>query len=125
MSDATAPGDDPRDRVFVDHRPWGSFQQFVLNTPVTVKVISVAPGKRLSLQRHQQRGEMWQVLDVPLRITVGERTWDAEPGEMVWIPVGELHRVENTGQQDGRFLEVAFGTFDESDIERLEDDFGR
>lgn len=116
---------DPREQVFVDHRPWGSFQQFVLNHPVTVKVITVAPGKRLSLQRHEHRGEMWQVLDVPLRITVGERTWDAEPGEMIWIPVGDLHRVENTGEVAGRFLEVAFGTFDEQDIERVEDDFGR
>jgi len=31
----------------------------------------------------------------------------------------------NSGTAAGRLLEIAFGTFDESDIERLEDDYAR
>jgi hypothetical protein len=31
----------------------------------------------------------------------------------------------NSGDQPGRLLEVAFGHFDEADIERLEDDYAR
>ena len=37
----------------------------------------------------------------------------------------ELHRLGNSGQVAGRILEVAFGTFDEDDIVRLEDDYQR
>lgn len=111
--------------VFLVDRPWGRFQQFVSNETVTVKIITVEPGHRLSLQRHEHRGEMWQVLDVPIDITVGDRRWSAQPGETVWVPHGSLHRMRNSGTRPGRLLEVAFGYFDEGDIERLEDDYAR
>jgi mannose-6-phosphate isomerase-like protein (cupin superfamily) len=116
---------DPREEIFVVERPWGQFQQFVSNEQVTVKIITVEPGHRLSLQTHDQRGEMWQVLDVPIEVTVGERTWSAEPGETVWVPTRTVHRMANKGEQPGRLLEVAFGDFDEADIVRLEDDYAR
>jgi len=116
---------DPTDDIFVAERPWGTFQQFVSNEQVTVKIITVEPGHRLSLQRHSHRGEMWQVLDVPIEITVDTRTWTAEAGETVWVPRGSTHRMGNSGSRPGRLLEVAFGHFDEGDIERLQDDYAR
>ena len=63
----------PTEDIFVAERPWGHFQQFVSNEQVTVKIITVQPGHRLSLQRHDHRGEMWQVLDVPIDVTVDDR----------------------------------------------------
>ena len=111
--------------IFSVERPWGQFQQFVSNEQVTVKIITVQPGHRLSLQKHQHRGEMWQILDVPIDVTVGDKQWSAQPGEMVWVPCGATHRMGNSGREPGRLLEVAFGHFDESDIERLEDDYAR
>lgn len=111
--------------IFVCERPWGRFQQFVSNETVTVKTITVEPGHRLSLQRHAHRGEMWHVLDVPIQVTVNDRTWQAEVGETVWVPRGAVHRMGNTGTRAGRLLEVGFGYFDESDIERLQDDYAR
>ena len=115
----------PTKDIFVAERPWGQFQQFVSNEQVTVKIITVQPGHRLSLQRHDHRGEMWQVLDVPIDITLDERTWTALPGETIWVPRGSTHRMGNSGDQPGRLLEVAFGHFDEADIERLDDDYAR
>jgi mannose-6-phosphate isomerase len=120
------PGDrDPTVDIFAVERPWGKFQQFVSNEQVTVKIITVEPGHRLSLQRHEHRGEMWQILDGPIDITVGDRTWPAQPGELVWVPCGATHRMGNSGSRPSRLLEVAFGHFDEDDIERLEDDYAR
>jgi mannose-6-phosphate isomerase-like protein (cupin superfamily) len=116
---------DPREGIFTVTRPWGQFQQFVSNEPVTVKIITVEPGHRLSLQTHECRGEFWQVLDVPIDVTVGNRTWTAEPGESVWVPCQAVHRMANTGDRPGRLLEIAFGDFDEADIVRLEDDYAR
>jgi len=87
----------PAQDIFVAERPWGQFQQFVSNEQVTVKIITVQPGHRLSLQRHDHRGEMWQVLDVPIDVTVGERTWSAQPGETVWVPRNSIHRMGNSG----------------------------
>lgn len=114
-----------REAVFVAERPWGQFQQFVLNQVCTVKVITVEPGHRLSLQKHGERDEMWQVLDVPLDVQVGEKQWTAQVGEIVYTPAGSLHRLGNSGTQTGRILEIAFGSFDEADIERLHDDYAR
>ena len=117
--------DDPRGAMFVSERPWGAFEQFTLNEQTTVKIITVAPGQRLSLQTHEHRAEFWQVLDVPLDITVDDQTWSAQPGEQIWVPQGAKHRMGNSGQVPGRVLEIGYGTFDEDDIVRLEDDYQR
>ena len=120
----TQPGS-KADAIFVAERPWGQFQQFVQNQPVTVKIITVQPGCRLSLQKHGHRDEMWQVLDVPIFVEVDGQSWDAEVGDVVWVPSGAEHRMTNHSGQPGRLLEIAFGDFDESDIVRIEDDYAR
>ncbi|SOC56979.1 phosphomannose isomerase type II C-terminal cupin domain [Ornithinimicrobium cerasi] len=122
------PGTTGKDRtrdVFVTERPWGRFQQFASNEVVTVKTITVEPGQRLSLQTHGHRAEMWHVLDGEVDVQVGERTWVARTGEMVWVPEGSVHRLGNPGTEPARVLELAFGEFDEADITRLEDDYTR
>lgn len=116
---------DPRDGIFTQQRPWGQFQQLASNERVTVKIITVEPGHRLSLQTHDHRGEFWQVLDGPIVVTVGDRTWTAQPGETVWVPCHAVHRMANQGDEAGRLLEIAYGDFDEADIVRLEDDYAR
>jgi mannose-6-phosphate isomerase-like protein (cupin superfamily) len=116
---------DPTGQVLVSERPWGKFVQFACNTPATVKIITIQPGHRLSLQRHEQRGELWQILDVPIDVTLGNFERTAMPGETVWVPQGAVHRMGNCGEAPGRVLEVAFGLFDEDDIERLDDDYAR
>jgi mannose-6-phosphate isomerase len=111
--------------VLTDKRPWGQFERLVLNETVTVKVITVSPGSRLSLQRHIARDEWWTVLDRGLTVEVAGLSWEPAIGERVWIPRGANHRAGNAGPEAARFLEVAFGTFDEADIERIADDYHR
>lgn len=111
--------------VHLDERPWGRFEQLTLNEQTTVKIITVAPGQRLSLQTHTSRSEWWTVLDEGLTVHVDGQDWAPAVGERVWIPQGAAHRATNTGSAPARFLEVAFGTFDEGDIVRLEDDYVR
>ncbi len=108
----------------LDKRPWGEFKQFTLNESTTVKVITVLPGKRLSLQTHKQREEYWYFLDNPAKVTINDTTFEVSKGDSVHIPLGAVHRVEGM-DKEARFLEIAFGTFDENDIERIEDDFDR
>ena len=119
------PRANPVPAVIVDERPWGTFEQYCTNERCTVKTITVQPGHRLSLQRHEHRDELWDVLDVPVTVEVDGRAWKAQPGEKVWIPRGSLHRLSNAGTCIARVLEIAFGTFDECDIQRLSDDYSR
>lgn len=111
--------------VFVVERPWGRFQQFTTNEPVTVKIITVEPGCRLSLQTHGHRAEMWQVLDGSADVQVDDRSWVAGPGDRVWVGPGAVHRLGNSTDRPARILELAFGPFDEADIIRLQDDYAR
>ena len=116
---------DPRGSIFVSQRPWGRFEQFTLNEPTTVKIVTVDPGHRLSLQTHEYRGEFWQVLAGPLDVTVDGDSWVARTGDKVWVPPGSTHRMGNSGAVSARVLEIGYGDFDEADIPRLEDDYRR
>jgi mannose-6-phosphate isomerase-like protein (cupin superfamily) len=111
--------------VTLDNRPWGRFEQYTLNEPTTVKVITVAPGHRLSLQRHTGRDEWWTILDGELVVQVDNEERAARRGDRVWIRRGQLHRAQNTSSREASLLEIAFGHFDEDDIERLDDDYSR
>jgi mannose-6-phosphate isomerase-like protein (cupin superfamily) len=49
-----------------------------------------------------------------------------EAGTAIDVPAGAAHRIENSGTGPLVFIEVQHGTsFDEDDIERLDDDYGR
>lgn len=113
------------DAVFIVDRPWGHFEQFLSNAMGTVKVITIEPQQRLSLQWHHLRDELWRVLDGPVDVTSGDDQWRAEAGETIWIPRTTVHRMGNASDRPVRVLEIAFGTFDEEDIERLDDDYQR
>jgi mannose-1-phosphate guanylyltransferase/mannose-6-phosphate isomerase len=106
-------------------KPWGRFEQFAHNVPCTVKVIAVNPGGILSLQYHHKRDELWVVLDEGVRVEVGEDVLLPKPGDRLFIPRGTVHRLSGVGEGSARVLEVSFGLFDEEDIVRLDDVYGR
>lgn len=104
---------------------------FAHNEVCTVKILTVNPGARLSDQRHTRRSEYWQVVagvaHVELEFADGRRSAaDFAIGEEIAIPVGTWHRLSCApGSVPCEVLEVATGDFDENDIERRTDDYGR
>ena len=110
-----------------DERPWGNYT--VLDdksSDYKVKEIVVAPGKRLSYQRHAKRAEHWFIISGHATAIVEDVAYQLDPSQSVDIAIGQAHRCENHGEQPVRFIEVQTGTyFGEDDIVRLEDDFGR
>ena len=92
-------------------RPWGKFLQFVHNAECTVSLMTVQPGKRLSLQAHTGRAELWIVLDDGALVQTGEELRHCQAGEEIWIGVHEKHRLSCPGPQPIRVLEVAFGNW--------------
>lgn len=107
-----------------DIRPWGQFERFTHNKPSTVKIITVNAGEEFSLQTHNERDEFWRVLSGYGVITTGDTEHDANPGDEFFIPRGTKHRARG-GDEGLVFLEIAFGNFDEKDIVRIEDKYGR
>ena len=110
-------------RPLVDHRPWGKFEEYTHNEKTTVKIITVKKGGILSLQSHRKRKELWVALDKGLTAFVGRKRKKLRPGEMIIIPKGAKHRIMSA--RNARFLEISFGNFDEGDIKRFEDVYGR
>lgn len=104
-------------------RPWGSMNTYLLNTQATVKVIVVAPGQALSLQSHQHRNELWVALDDHLIADVDGDAKTLITGETVYIAAGVKHRASSV--EGTRFLEVSTGLYDDDDIVRFDDRYGR
>lgn len=109
-----------------EERPWGRFDVLQERPHYKLKQLQVKPGKRLSLQMHHHREEHWLVTKGKAEITVGDRTWIAEPGEYIHIPKEAKHRLANPGLELVEVIEIQMGTsFSEEDIVRFQDDFQR
>lgn len=111
------------DIPFVE-RPWGSFSQYANNEQVTVSLMAVKAGQRLSLQSHTGRAELWIVLDAGAVVQVGDNVIHAAAGDEIWIPANTRHRLSSSGPAV-RVLEVAFGNWQQADIARFDDDYAR
>lgn len=120
-----------RDRPEVDthtlvYRPWGSYETVERGERHQVKRITVKPGGKLSLQMHHHRAEHWVIVSGTARVTRGDDTFTLDENESTYIPVGEVHRIENPGSAPLEFIEVQSGSYlGEDDIVRFEDTYGR
>lgn len=110
--------------IVTKKRPWGQFQQLVLNKQCTVKILTVNPKQRLSLQSHQKRDELWVALDSGLEAQIGKKTIRLKEGQRIFIPRKAKHSLRSV-KKKGRVLEISFGFFAEKDEKRFEDIYGR
>jgi len=107
-------------------RPWGGFQTIEEGPGYKVKRLVVDPGCRLSLQRHRLRAESWIVVSGTPRVIVSGRARRLRAREMVHVPRGAWHRIENHGRARAVIIEVQHGPYlGEDDIIRRQDDYGR
>jgi mannose-1-phosphate guanylyltransferase len=108
----------------VDTRPWGSFTDLAdAEGAWHIKVICVKAGERLSLQRHFTRDEHWVVLEGEIEATLDDDMRTLVKGDHMFVPREARHRIHAI--TDAVIGEISVGNVDESDIERLEDDYGR
>ncbi|MGD0146624.1 MAG: phosphomannose isomerase type II C-terminal cupin domain [Nitrososphaerales archaeon] len=115
-----------REKASRTERPWGRFETYMENgNNITVKVITIASGQRLSLQLHLHRRETWVCLQGPAYAEINGRTQVLQEGEMIGVPLGAKHRLGAGPGCKVQVLEIAQGLFNESDVVRLEDDYGR
>lgn len=109
-------------------RPWGHYM--VLGEPdiepiTAVKKLVVEPGQALSLQSHRLRAERWMPLNYGLMAVIGDEEYDLIPGHVYDIGVGVRHRLVDRAGRGGAVVELIFGAYVESDIERYEDLYQR
>jgi len=109
------------------HRPWGTYTVLEDGLGYKIKKIVVKPTKRLSLQKHLHRSEHWIVVEGTALVTIGKKEILIKQNESTYIPIDELHRLENPSKVDDVVLiEVQVGEYlGEDDIIRVEDDYKR
>lgn len=115
-----------KEKTSRNERPWGRFDTYMENgNSITVKVITVEPGQRLSLQFHLHREETWVCLQGPAYTEIDGRTRVLQEGDMIDIPLRAKHRLGAGQGRRVQVLEIAQGPFNENDVVRLDDDYGR
>jgi len=108
------------------YRPWGSYDSIDTGSNYQVKRITVNPGARLSLQRHQYRAEHWVVVEGIAKVHVDGVDHLLHTNHSIYIPVGAVHCLANETDAPLHLVEVQSGSYlGEDDIERLEDIYGR
>jgi mannose-6-phosphate isomerase-like protein (cupin superfamily) len=110
--------------IYQEERPWGNFRQFTHNILSTVKIITVKPNESLSLQSHHKRSEFWRIIGGSGIVEISDIKYNGIEGDEYNIPVEAKHRME-AGPSGLLMLEIATGDFDENDIVRYEDKYGR
>ena len=108
------------------YRPWGYYEVLMRGERFQVKRLVVKPGQRLSLQKHFHRAEHWVVVTGSALVTKGTQEVLLQENESIYIPLGEIHRLENPGKIPLALIEVGSGPYlGEDDIVRIEDTYGR
>ena len=113
-------------QMISEDRPWGRYTILYTGPDCQVKRIEVAPGRRLSLQSHKFRAEHWFIVSGTGTAKVGDSTFEVKPGDTIDVTIGEKHRISADETGTLSIIEVQTGSsFDEQDIIRYADDFGR
>jgi len=108
------------------YRPWGVYDSIDNGERYQVKRITVKPGAKLSVQMHHHRAEHWIVVSGTAKVTNGDKTFLVTENESTYIPIGQVHALENPGVLPLEMIEVQSGSYlGEDDIVRFEDKYGR
>lgn len=108
------------------YRPWGYYDCMGQGQRYQVKHIALKPGASISLQQHHHRAEHWVVVSGTAKVTRGDSVSLITENQSTYIPVGEIHRLENPGLITLELIEVQSGSYlGEDDIVRLQDNYNR
>ena len=108
------------------YRPWGNYQSIADDSTWQVKLITVKPSNKLSLQMHHHRAEHWIVVKGTAKVEIDEKVFILSENQSTFIPLGSKHRLTNPGKIPLQLIEVQSGSYlGEDDIKRFEDNYGR
>jgi len=107
-------------------RKWGYYRVLHSDGPSTkVKELVVAPGRSLSLQKHETRSEYWIVSYGEATVNHGDDLDNIQTSVLkkhgeIYIPVHTWHQLINNTNDEVRIVEIQYGSnCIEEDIERV------
>ena len=110
----------------VYYRPWGRYVNLFEGKEFLIKELFVKPQGILSLQKHYHRAEHWFISQGNPKITLNKEKFLMQKNDYIFIPLGDIHRIQNPGKKPVKIIEAQVGSIlKESDIIRYEDVYGR
>ncbi|MES2794468.1 MAG: phosphoheptose isomerase [Bacteroidota bacterium] len=126
--------EDQVEKFIVKYFPKIKISDLKITSKLSPKILVVGPGKRLSWQYHDRRAEIWRVEAGSVGVITSDTDEEGKiqilkPGDLIKLRQGERHRLVGLDGW-GVVAEIWQHTdtenpSDESDIYRLQDDFGR
>ena len=108
------------------NKPWGSYKTFEKDKDYLVKIITVNPGEKLSLQSHQHRSEYWLIISGIATVECDGKISYLNRNESIFIPQCSKHRLSNENKEILKVFEAQYGDkLSESDIIRYQDEYDR
>ena len=108
-----------------DNRAWGRWEEYLNEPGYRVKRLIINPGQRFSLQKHERRSEHWVIVCGVGKVTINKDQKQIKKGDSIYVKRGDIHRLENNGEDYLVAIETQIGLCLEDDIVRIEDDWGR
>ena len=109
-----------------NQRPWGDYVTIFKGKNFQIKIITVNPGHKLSVQKHFKRSEHWIVTHGQATVEIDEAVLTLNDNEHCHIPKEAVHSLENKSNEQLKIIELQYGTYlGEDDIVRYEDRYGR
>jgi mannose-6-phosphate isomerase len=123
------------DRFIKLYFPHLKIEDLAIAGKLSPKILIVAPGQRLSWQYHHRRAEIWKLAAGVAGVVTSETDVEGPLhifviGEIIQLKQGQRHRLVGLAEGWGMIAEIwrhtdAKNPSDESDIVRVQDDFGR
>lgn len=107
----------------INTKPWGMFELFVKNKSCSIKILYLNRNQCTSLQYHNYRNEFWKILKGKVEVVYGKQKLILKEGDIFFIQKRRKHRI--IAKMNSEILEISFGYYDEDDVKRLEDKYGR
>lgn len=109
-------------------RSWGHYRELYKGDGFAVKELVINPHSNLSMQRHQNRSETWNLVSGKAHVLTSQRAEpddpqrrDLTPPNPIDIPANTWHRGVNESNEPAHIIEVWKGAnLTEEDIERLD-----
>jgi mannose-1-phosphate guanylyltransferase/mannose-6-phosphate isomerase len=108
------------------YRPWGKYINLYSGKGFLLKELTINSKSSISLQKHFHRSERWTVVSGKPKIIINKKILFKKKDDVIFIPKGAIHRIENPFKEIVKIIEVQTGSIlKESDIFRYKDIYGR
>jgi mannose-6-phosphate isomerase-like protein (cupin superfamily) len=87
-----------------------------VNNAMSIATVFIDPGKESIAHFHKKMEEIYYIINGEGKIFINGDETNLEAGHAIYLPVGAVHKIKNTGKSILKFVSIDSPIFDENDI---------